>query len=202
MIIIGDVHGCYKTLMELINQFPKDEKFCFVGDLIDRGFDSKLVLDYVLDNYIDCVRGNHEDMMLYNRDMWVCNGGLKTINSIGSDLVKHYKASIELNFPYYKNYVDIKNSNGRNLFVAHSGLFGPNIDLCVKDGIITWYRGYIYDKKDLFQVFGHTPVKEPIITEYYANIDTGCCFKEYGILTALQFPEMKIFQQKNIEEFF
>ena len=50
--------------------------------------------------------------------------------------------------------------------------------------------------------------QEPKITKIYANIDTGGCFAKeivanglegYGVLTALQFPEMKVFQQKNID---
>lgn len=37
--IISDVHGCYKTLLALINQFPnkQNSKIVFVGDLIDKG---------------------------------------------------------------------------------------------------------------------------------------------------------------------
>jgi len=37
--LIGDVHGCYKTLCALIDRLPRgaDSKICFVGDLIDRG---------------------------------------------------------------------------------------------------------------------------------------------------------------------
>lgn len=199
MIIIGDVHGCFKTLMKLIEQFPKDEKICFVGDLIDRGADSKQVLDYVLDNNIDCVMGNHEEMMIHDQQMWCCNGGFDTIRSIGEGL-QTYIDRVKLKFPYYKIYDDIVDKNGRKLFLSHAGLCYEDIDECVKAGMITWYRGDIIDRKDLFQVFGHTPTKEPIIKNHYANIDTGCVFaKKYGIMTALQFPEMKIYQQKNIE---
>ena len=37
--VIGDVHGCYRSLLALIEQLPHkfDSKICFVGDLIDRG---------------------------------------------------------------------------------------------------------------------------------------------------------------------
>ena len=35
--IIGDVHGCYDTLMALIAKLPEDAEIVFVGDLIDRG---------------------------------------------------------------------------------------------------------------------------------------------------------------------
>jgi serine/threonine protein phosphatase 1 len=200
MIVIGDVHGCYKTLMELIKQFPKDEKICFVGDLIDRGKDSKKVLDFVFDNRYDCVMGNHEEMMLTDMNMWVCNGGFETIDSIGQNNLKEYCDRIRLNLPFYKIYPDIKNNDGRMLMVSHAGLCNSGINHCIKTGMITWYRGDdIVDCEDMFQVFGHTPVKEPIIRSHYANIDTGSVFKKLGVLTALQFPEMKIYQQKNIE---
>ena len=47
--IIGDVHGHYNELISLINKLPNkiDSKICFVGDLIDRGPDSKKVVDLV-----------------------------------------------------------------------------------------------------------------------------------------------------------
>lgn len=40
--IISDVHGCYKTLLALIDKLPnkKDSKIVFVGDLVDRGANS------------------------------------------------------------------------------------------------------------------------------------------------------------------
>jgi len=39
--IIGDVHGEYQTLLALVAKLPKDTKFIFVGDLIDRGLQSR-----------------------------------------------------------------------------------------------------------------------------------------------------------------
>ena len=93
MIVIGDVHGCYKSLMALIEQLPKDEKICFVGDLMDRGPRSRQVIEYVMANH-DCIKGNHEDMMVaactfigghlkvdYNHSGFCHNGGLKTLDS-------------------------------------------------------------------------------------------------------------------------
>ena len=40
--IISDVHGCYKTLLALIDKLlnKKDSKIVFVGDLVDRGANS------------------------------------------------------------------------------------------------------------------------------------------------------------------
>ena len=51
-------------------------------------------------------------------------------------------------------------------------------------------------------MYGHTPIEKPQIKEYYANIDTGCCYDgRYNLkyLTALQFPEMVIYQQECID---
>ena len=57
-----------------------------------------------------------------------------------------------------------------------------------------------FDNKEIFNVFGHTPISKVDINEYKANIDLGCV---YGItgngLCALEFPSLKIFTQKNIE---
>jgi serine/threonine protein phosphatase 1 len=64
--IISDVHGCYKTLLALIDKLPnkKDSKIVFVGDLVDRGANSYDVIKFVMDYNYDCVLGNHEKMFL------------------------------------------------------------------------------------------------------------------------------------------
>jgi len=57
--IIGDVHGEYKTLLALVKKLPKDAKLIFVGDLIDRGKQSREVIAYIRANH-RTVMGNHE----------------------------------------------------------------------------------------------------------------------------------------------
>src|ERR1044072_2157129 len=96
--IIGDVHGCWKTLWNLLIKIrgrtnedllfgPKvAERLVFVGDLIDRGPSSKSVIDFVRRYNVPCVRGNHEDMWLnkynqYESGIWVRNGGNTTLVS-------------------------------------------------------------------------------------------------------------------------
>lgn len=55
--IISDIHGCYKSLLALIEQFPnkQNSKIVFVGDLIDRGINSYEVIEFVKNNNYDCV---------------------------------------------------------------------------------------------------------------------------------------------------
>ncbi len=70
--VIGDVHGCSKTLKNLVEekiQLTKDDQLFLLGDLIDKGPDSAGVIDYVLDlkeqgYFVLSVRGNHEQNLL------------------------------------------------------------------------------------------------------------------------------------------
>jgi len=45
--VIGDVHGCFYTLMDLVKKLPKNSEMIFTGDLCDKGFYSKEVIEFV-----------------------------------------------------------------------------------------------------------------------------------------------------------
>ncbi|TNE32249.1 MAG: serine/threonine protein phosphatase, partial [Alphaproteobacteria bacterium] len=71
---IGDIHGHLDALTALIDSLDlqEDDRLVFLGDFVDKGPNSKGVLDYLIDlekNH-DCVfiRGNHEEWMLYGLD--------------------------------------------------------------------------------------------------------------------------------------
>ncbi|NEW59816.1 hypothetical protein GSY74_00850 [Sulfurovum sp. bin170] len=97
--VIGDIHGEYQTLLALIAKLPKNAKLIFVGDLIDRGSQSREVVAYIRKNGHQTVMGNHEVFMIkygerfaqhlladVNVDMnntWIKNGGIKTLLSYG-----------------------------------------------------------------------------------------------------------------------
>jgi len=68
---VGDIHGGVKTLQALINMLDlhRRDRLITIGDYVDRGPDSKGVLDTIMglmDSGYDVtpVRGNHDDMML------------------------------------------------------------------------------------------------------------------------------------------
>lgn len=102
---IGDIHGCYTYLSALTTsilerEYTPGDKFVFIGDYIDRGPDSKSVIDFLISfsQAYDCVflRGNHEDMFLaymntgegHYGDMFFYNGGGATIESYKPDTSK------------------------------------------------------------------------------------------------------------------
>ncbi len=49
--IVGDVHGCLgmlKRLMDSIGWSPEADRLIFLGDFIDRGLESRGVVEYVV----------------------------------------------------------------------------------------------------------------------------------------------------------
>lgn len=71
LIAIGDIHGQYDLLVELLDQVVPtvNDRLVFLGDYIDRGAKTPQVLDWLLDfkaQYPQTVllRGNHEQMLL------------------------------------------------------------------------------------------------------------------------------------------
>jgi len=91
---IGDIHGCLEPLDQLLEKIaprPEDE-LVFVGDYIDRGPQSREVVDRLLALPHRCVflMGNHERMLLdflagEEEDIYLENGGRATLASYGGD---------------------------------------------------------------------------------------------------------------------
>lgn len=95
---IGDVHGCHQALTALLGvlALTAHDTVVFLGDAVDRGPESKQVVDRILSLSNACkvvfVMGNHEEMM---RDVisghglenqWLQAGGQATVNSYGGSL--------------------------------------------------------------------------------------------------------------------
>lgn len=98
IIAIGDIHGCAKALRRLIQEIEPEPSDLIVplGDFVDRGPESREVLDQLLELESECqlvpILGNHELMMLRAlRDLgslryWLEIGGMATIDSYGGGM--------------------------------------------------------------------------------------------------------------------
>jgi len=64
VFVIADIHGQLETLKALLKKIPSGYRIISVGDLIDRGPKSKEVIDFIIDNDIEMVQGNHENYMI------------------------------------------------------------------------------------------------------------------------------------------
>ena len=64
--IIGDLHGMLRPLETLVQEIPRIDSeavYYFVGDYVNRGPDSKGVVDLLLSlKNAKCIRGNHDDI--------------------------------------------------------------------------------------------------------------------------------------------
>jgi serine/threonine protein phosphatase 1 len=98
LIAIGDIHGCSKALRALVEaiQPAADDTLVLLGDYVDRGPDSRGVLDFLLELESRCklipLLGNHELMLLdalQHADAiapWAECGGYATLQSYGGRL--------------------------------------------------------------------------------------------------------------------
>ena len=93
LIAIGDIHGCLVALNALLDAVAPqpDDEIVVLGDFIDRGPDSRGVIDRLITLNRECqltsLLGNHEEMMLAALDnpsaagSWLPHGGLQTLTS-------------------------------------------------------------------------------------------------------------------------
>lgn len=122
---IGDVHGCLTALTALIDAVApaSDDTIVMLGDYIDRGPNSKGVVDFLLRNdhrvRLNCLRGNHEVMICQSRHDevtfrgWVNVGGKETLESYRpetesslslDDITERHWRFFEADLlPYYEN---------------------------------------------------------------------------------------------------
>lgn len=95
-LAIGDIHGCHKSLttLEQYVPFAPDDLIVTLGDYVDRGPDSRQVIDWLIarkaESKLVSLRGNHELMMLaadkserHYRE-WISCGGDAALRSYGS----------------------------------------------------------------------------------------------------------------------
>ena len=202
--VIGDIHGCYKQLLDLYKKIKlhTDEVYS-VGDLIDRGPNSKYIIQFCMDNNIKPVLGNHEDMLIKaisspiskrgfdnnsDKDLWLWNGGDKTVNSYlgsGSKSFKNFsKAFKDCGHLEFISGLPLKIELD-NCIISHGGIIKEeNLESCL------WNRDEP-SMLDKIQIIGHTPTPRIIQKHnHYINIDTGCAYT--GTLSAVVLSEDKI----------
>ncbi|OFX35817.1 MAG: hypothetical protein A2W95_04670 [Bacteroidetes bacterium GWA2_40_14] len=213
LFAIGDIHGCFDLLKELVEnkiQLQKDDKLILLGDYIDRGDKSKEVVDFIIElseNGYDIIplMGNHEAMLLdafeNEKDIskWIQNGGNETLKSFEIDSLKDIESKyIEFikGLRYYYAFEDY-------LFV-HAG-FNDNVLNPFTDYYsMLWkcketYTNPLLSEKTI--IHGHNPVRVAICEERVLakhrviNIDTGCVYEDsegYGRLTAYDCNRQRI----------
>ena len=203
---IGDVHGCdtaLETLLDAVKPVAGDTVI-FLGDLCDRGPDTKRAIELILGQRSICsvklILGNHDEMMLgvFGRHaacdlaFWWGVGGAETLESYGGD--PHAVPEEHLDFlasglPYLES--------DSTIFI-HADL-EPGVALDRQDA--DWLRWRKIDGTEPPHpsgkrvVCGHTSQKEgrPLVWDGWVCIDTRV-YDQGGKLTALDIHTDEVYQ--------
>lgn len=211
--ILTDIHGYdeqFKKLLKIIG-LKRTDKLILLGDYIDRGRQSKEVLDTILllkehDFDVIALRGNHEQMLLQTFDnsaklpFWLKNGGDKTLTSFGTSHFNRIPAKyIEFlhSMPYYYD-------DGKHIYV-HAGL-NTSIDNPFDDTrSMLWMRHWESELNadwlmDRTIIYGHTPkdiaqIRKSIKKGQLICLDNGIYLERtgYGNLCALHLESKELY---------
>ena len=187
VIVVSDIHGCFKTFMKLLDNVKYDNKtdiLISVGDILQKGPDSKSVIKWFCDNKdtVLCVRGNNEERQL----------GMSMLDEKSSCELTNDQLSYLSSLPYTITVSDI------DLIVVHAGLIDgvslhdqlPYNLLCIRNayhdkfGNLTgshmhdigtpWYDYW----KGSFVIYGHDAIRGIVRSENAYGIDSGCCYNK------------------------
>lgn len=216
-IAVGDIHGCAVSLKKLLKLISptKEDTVVFLGDYIDRGPNSKGVIDQIIDLKEKCkvvtICGNHEEMMLgalqggrSDLQYWTFYGGAATLDSYTKEDVSLANIFPKDHIAFVKSCVDYHETD--KFIFLHAGC-DPKVPLTEQ----RWFtQRWIHlpeglQKDDLrckhisgkTLIVGHTPQLDCKI------LDIGCLkcidtlsFCPEGCLTALDVDTNQIWQAK------
>lgn len=189
LYIIGDIHGCFNELEQLLartdSMIGPDDKYVFLGDYVDRGPDSFNVVDLLVyrsethPNTHIFLRGNHEDMMMDNDESWLYNGGRETMISFNMDPTIHPEKQLLKQHKEFFNNLKLYHLDG-NILCVHAGI-DPSLEIQDQtERTMLWTRQFVkYDgayKNNMKVIFGHTPTETINYRNNQIGIDTGCVF--------------------------
>ena len=227
--VFGDLHGRLDLLLRLNDAIARDRASgvaepCIVigiGDYIDRGLDSKGVVDALASDVFKCptilLRGNHEQMLLDFLErpvragrLWFRHGAIETLRSYGVDITglvgsapRRYTALrdslVRLMPPGHVTLLreTLLSHEIGEFFFTHAGA-RPGTTLARQRGKdLLWIKKGFSDRDDRFEkviVHGHTAVEKPYFGEYRINLDTGAYLSNRLTCLVIEGPERRLLE--------
>ncbi|RWR29891.1 serine/threonine protein phosphatase [Sinirhodobacter populi] len=208
LAVIGDVHGCLGLLNGLrarIRAESPEARTILVGDMIDRGPDSRGVLEQAWKERENLValRGNHEQMMLDFLDdpetagaRWLRHGGAATLASFGVTVSTpdtatrdSLRRALPPGMEDWLRTLPLFWQSG-NVVVTHAGA-DPRTPLAQQnpDHLLWGHPGFgrVPRRDGLWIIHGHNIVGRPRSRDGVVSIDTGA-WRGGGLTAALIFP--------------
>lgn len=207
-IALGDIHGCSDALRSILRAIDpqSEDTIIALGDYVDRGSDSRGVLDILLELSARCylvpILGNHEEMMLWSRDSgaecrrWLQCGGNATLESYGSP--GNILLVSDEHFRFLESCVSWFETETH--FFVHAN-YDPDLSLDHQENqVLRWLS--LHDSvpgphsSGKIAVVGHTPQSAILDLGHIICLDTGCVYG--GQLTAMELKTGKIWQSTKI----
>lgn len=219
-LFVGDIHGCYKTFLSLLNkvQLQKEDQLIILGDVINKGPDAKGVIDHILSLQKDgfevyVLRGNNESLLLK-----VLKKNEKRIERLTlrfgiANLLKKGKTALKGRYrKFFKStlyYIE-----GDKFFAVHAGFDYSSFDPFNDTFQMLWMRNFkadaiFQDSKPVIhghRVFTYKKIQNAIKKKALAiPLDNGCVLgnadKNYGRLICYDLTNRILYKQRNIEDF-
>ncbi|GAA5506235.1 metallophosphoesterase family protein [Novipirellula caenicola] len=216
LLAIGDIHGCYKALvtLETFVEITPDDTLVTLGDYVDRGPDSRRVLDWLVSkdktHKLNPLRGNHDLMMAQARlkkdhfQRWLNFGGYEALcsytidNKVNADTMNlvprsHWHFISDRVLPYYET--------EQYIFVHAS--YDADVPMSAADDYVLYWEKFSFHPRHVsgkIVVCGHTSQKSglPIRTENAICIDTRVY--DNGWLSCLDVDSKMLWQANQAGE--
>ncbi len=199
--VVGDIHGMFRqldSLLERVRFKPEHDRVFSVGDLVDRGPESKEALLWLDKPWFHACRGNHEQFAIDSTDrealdFWVRYNGGEWWKELSADEQATFRETF-LKLPLA---MEVETRTGR-VGIVHADI----------PPALTWERftellASGHQEVTLFALFsrdrihsarsrkpvegevdriycGHTPVRAPVQVDNVFYIDTGACYYHDG----------------------
>lgn len=220
-ILISDIHGCFYSFRSLLEErvkFSKEDHLYLLGDYINKGPHSKLVLDYLMElegsGYsLTILRGNHEQELLNvlsgstPLDVFISKGGitfLRSFNCNRPEEIPQKYVDFILSMPFFIKLPDF--------FLVHAGFnFSMQNPFNETEELLN-IRNYETDLNKTGGrkvIHGHSPTNTDKILqslnsrENHFSIDAGCAYihnPQQGKLLALEINSWQHYLQPNIDQ--
>lgn len=205
LIAVGDIHGCLRQLklvLEAINPQPEDV-FVFLGDFVDRGPDSKGVIDEVINLGKICtvypICGNHEEMVLgafaggpSDHHFWCKFGGIEMLASYGVNQAKNLPGEHLYFISKCFDYIETE-----DFIFVHAGC-DHNAPPDRQSGDKLRWNKFPDEPKPHISgktvICGHTVHPKILNLGFLMCIDTGCGVIQTGRLTAIDVKSGRVWQ--------
>ena len=218
---IGDIHGCAQQLTTLLDRIPYDKErdtLVFLGDYVNRGPDSKGVLDILLELKESCadihfLKGNHEQEILeYSasghtdslralRTMGVeatvesYGARAHSLTGLGCFPLEHREFLHTLKFFHLQDdYLFIHADINKELLSCPMKESDDRMQRYVMEIGLLSSRRLAQERMtgiDTVIVFGHIPFASPLVLADRIGIDTGAVYG--NMLTAVELPQLRFF---------